>query len=85
MSQYDNTNRGVLFINKDRASDNHPNARGSININGVEYWLSAWTKTSQAGEKFQSLSVTPKEAQAPVQKPVQQPAADMAFDDDVPF
>ena len=83
MSQYDNTNTGALFANKDRASDNHPNARGTINVGGVEYWISAWTKTSKAGEKFQSLSVTPKE---PQQAPA--PAAINQIDDfesDIPF
>jgi len=83
--EYDNTNRGALFSNKDRASDNHPNAKGTINVGGVEYWISAWTKTSKAGEKFQSLSVTPKEPQqAPVAQSAPQPAH-MDFDNDVPF
>ena len=62
--QYDNTNRGALFANRDRKTDNHPHASGTLNVEGVEYWLSAWTKTSSKGEKFQSLSVkrkTPRE------------------------
>jgi uncharacterized protein (DUF736 family) len=78
---YDNTNRGVLFANKDRQSDNHPNAKGTINIEGVEYWLSAWTKTSKNGERYQSLSVKLKEA-AP---PRAAAAAPAEFDDEIPF
>jgi hypothetical protein len=79
--KYDNTNRGVLFANKDRQSDNHPNAKGTINIEGVEYWLSAWTKTSKNGERYQSLSVKLKEA-AP---PRAAAAAPAEFDDEIPF
>lgn len=63
--QYDNTNRGALFINDKRTQQNHPNYTGSINIEGVEYWLSGWTKESRNGKKFLSLSVKPKDT-APV-------------------
>jgi hypothetical protein len=59
--QYDNTNKGALFSNKDRDSDSKPNAKGSINIEGVEYWLSAWTNTDKNGNKYQKLSVQAKE------------------------
>jgi len=37
---------------------------GSINIEGREYWLNGWMKTSGAGKKFLSLSVKPKNAPA---------------------
>jgi len=60
MSQYDDTNRGVLF-HKDPESERHPNLNGNINIEGKEYWLSGWTKTSKGGVEYISLSVTPKE------------------------
>ncbi len=79
MSQeYDNTNSGALFINKDRKTDKHPNARGTLNVEGVEYWISAWTKTSKAGDKYQSLSIQLKEAK---------PATDERpeLNDDIPF
>jgi hypothetical protein len=62
MNQYDNTNRGVLFKN-DKEKDTQPDYKGSININGQEFWLSSWIKVSNAGSKFMSLSVTPKDAQ----------------------
>jgi hypothetical protein len=63
MTQYDNTNRGVLFDNDRKESDNHPDYTGKINVEGKEYWLSAWVKEGSKGEFF-SLSVKPKEAQA---------------------
>lgn len=57
-------NEGVLFANKDRKSDKHPNAKGSALIGGVEYWVSAWTNTAQgSGDKYQSLKFTPKDEQ----------------------
>lgn len=61
MTEYDNTNRGALFKNDRRERDSHPEYNGSINIDGVEYWLSAWVKDGRKG-KFFSLSVKAKEA-----------------------
>ena len=93
MSNYDNTNRGVLFKNDRKEKDTHPNMKGSINVEGVEYWVSAWTKDGQNG-KFISLSLTPKEAtqtaaQAAQQAapPQRQQAAPVVqdLDDDIPF
>lgn len=85
MSQYDNTNTGALFVNDKRETDRHPNAKGTINVEGVEYWVSAWTKTSASGARYQSLSLTKKDQQATPQKApaASAPAAD--FDDDMPF
>lgn len=51
---YDNEMRGVLFRNKKRDNDRAPQATGRIQINGVVYWLSAWTATKD-GDKYQQL------------------------------
>jgi hypothetical protein len=60
--EFDNTNRGVLFSERDKKTkDDDRDYSGSINIGGAEYWLSAWIKTSKKGTKFLSLSVKPKE------------------------
>lgn len=83
--QYDNTNRGMLMKNPNKTADNHPDLSGSINIDGQDYWLSAWTKESKAGNKFLSLSIKPKEAKA---KPVKQQKRNDDFindDLDAPF
>lgn len=84
MTQYDNTNRGALFKNDRKEKESHPDYKGSINIDGVEYWLSGWKKESAKGPLL-SLSVQPKDQQAAKpSKPASKPAAD--FDDDlVPF
>ncbi len=61
--QYDNTNKGVLFVNDRKDSESHPDLKGSINIDGKEYWLSAWNAQTSKGETLR-LSVKPKEAHA---------------------
>ena len=66
MNQYDPTNRGALFKNDRKEKESHPDYKGSINVDGVDYWLSAWLKEGQKG-KFFSMSIQPKE-QAPAPK-----------------
>ena len=90
MTQYDNTNRGVISKNTRKETEAHPDIKGQINIEGVEYWLDGWLKQRTDGSgSFYSLSVKPKNAPAtaaaakPVQKPAPQQMADI--DDDIPF
>jgi len=74
MTQYDNTNRGVLFDNDRKESDSHPDMTGSININGVDHWFSGWWKNGSKGE-FLSLSIgKPKDARQDPQQARQAPA-----------
>ena len=85
---YDNTNSGLLARNERKQSDTHPDFTGTINVDGVDYWLSAWVKegregSKMAGKKFFSLSVKAKEGQQPKAKP--EPEQQVAFDDDIPF
>jgi hypothetical protein len=68
MPSYDNTNRGALFVNDRREKSTHPQYTGSLDVEGTEYWLSAWLKKSQNGKDFLSLSITPKNS-APVSGP----------------
>ena len=64
--QYDNTDRGGLWINKRKEKDTHPDYTGSINVGGVDYWLSAWKKYSpNSGEAFLSISIKKKDEQRP--------------------
>lgn len=82
---------GTLFKNDKREKDTHPNATGTAIINGVEYWVSAWTKDGQKG-KFQSLSFKPKEERREEIKrdtsrrePDRNSYGDLADDDEIPF
>lgn len=70
MSQYDNTNRGVLFENENKRNDKSPDYSGTLNVDGVEFFLDAWEKTAQSGRSFMSVSVKLKTKQAPAQAPV---------------
>lgn len=69
MSNYDNTNRGILSRNDRKEQDNHPDFTGQINVDGVDYWLNGWVKERNDGSgKFFSLSVKPKEQRAAPQR-----------------
>lgn len=85
MTTYDNTNRGVLFKNDRKEQPNHPDYKGSLNVDGVDYWVSAWIKEGAKG-KFMSLSINPKEQAAPAPK-AKAPVKTVAIEDDldVPF
>jgi len=85
--EYDNTNRGALFKNDDKESDKHQDYKGQINVGGVDYWLSAWLKTSAKGQKYMSLSVTPKDKNAGFAKPQREAIRRQPGDDDsdLPF
>jgi len=83
--QYDNSNRGAIFKNDDKQQDNHPDYKGSLNVNGVDLWVSGWIKTSEkTGKKFMSLSVKPKEA-APVKQASKPKSSGFDDMDDAPF
>lgn len=69
MTQYDNNNRGALFKNNKRTNEKQPEYNGSVEVNNVEYYISAWVKESKNGQKFFSLSFTPKDQQQAVVTP----------------
>jgi uncharacterized protein (DUF736 family) len=77
---YDNTDSGALFKNKEKETDKHPDYQGSINVGGTDYWLSAWLKESKKGEKYMSLAIKAKDGgkASPKTKPQE-------IDSDVPF
>lgn len=74
-------NRGSLFASDKKTSDAHPTHKGSANIDGVEYWLSAWVNEKN-GRRYFSLGFERKDKQRQSRQP-QQPAGD--FDSDLPF
>jgi len=82
MADYDNTNTGALFKNDKKASEKHPDYKGSANVDGTEYWVSAWIKTSKNGQTFMSFAYTAKE---PVAKPDIAPLGDFENSADIPF
>lgn len=71
--QYDNTNSGALFDNSRKTTANHPDFNGSLDVGGVQYWISGWKKKDRNGNTFVSLSVKPKEQEAPAPRQQQRP------------
>ena len=80
MEQQKRDNSGVLFKNDKKEQEKHPDYKGSIMVDGTEYWLSAWIKEGKSG-KFMGLAVSPKDAQPPASKPI----PSNLKDDDIPF
>ena len=84
-NQYDNTNRFILSRNERRESDRHPEFTGSINIDGVEYWLNAWVQERKDGSgKFFSGSVKPKEEKKSAPSRSSKPLRE-ELNDEIPF
>lgn len=82
MAYETNNMSGSLFKNDKKVEgSNQPDYRGTIKINDVEYWQSAWIKQSASGVTFMSFAYQPiedKPAAAPAPAPKEQ-------DSDVPF
>lgn len=92
MAEFDRTNTGIVSKNDRKTTDQHPDIKGQINVDGIEYWLDGWKKERKSdGAPFYSLTVKRKDAKpagaAPVQSK-QRPAKsvlDNYEDDGIPF
>lgn len=83
---YDNTNTGALFINDKGDNEKRPDYRGKVNIEGTEYSVSGWKRTSQTGKPYLSLRLElAREDYGKAGKPDHAKAAASDFDDDIPF
>lgn len=87
---YDNTNRGSIWKNDRKEKEEHPDFTGTLNVDGTEYWVSAWRRKEDASEKAPALtfSVRPKEAkrEQPRQASSQPRVAQRSdMDDEIPF
>ncbi len=91
---HDNTNRGAIWKNEKKEQDTHPDFTGSLNVDGVEYWVSAWKRKEGAAPKAPALSfsVKPKEQRparqsefgnSPAPRTARRSSAEM--DDEIPF
>lgn len=86
MSYDSKVNRGVLFKNDRKRTETHPDYKGEINIDGVEFWLSAWIQKSRQGETYMSLSIGDAKGEKPSAKqPARHAAPDADFDNEIPF
>jgi hypothetical protein len=89
MSYEQKDNTGSLFKNQRKEKDTHPDATGSITVDGVAYWISAWSKQDRNGNHYQSLSVRRKEQTMPAANTdgqrVMPRKRDELYDESIPF
>ena len=91
MAIYDNTNRGAIWGNKKKVTDTHPDFTGGLNIEGVEYWVSAWKRKESDHINAPALSISVKIKEQQQNKTEIRGASqirepnDLNFDDDIPF
>lgn len=55
-------NSGALFKNADKVKHTDRDYSGELNVEGTEYWVSAWINTSKKGTKYLALTLKPKDA-----------------------
>jgi len=93
MSYEQKDNSGSLFQNKEKRSENFPDYSGSVRIEGHDWWISGWRKTSKDGKPYLSLSVKrkdgtsdrPENKAAEFKEAVKQRFPDADLSDDLPF
>ena len=56
MTDYDDNNRGQIWPNDKEGNEKRPDFTGSLNVEGVEYWVSGWKRKEGANPKSPSLS-----------------------------
>ncbi len=88
MSDFDRTNTGILSRNERKTDEKHADFTGSVNVEGVEYFLDAYVRERKDGSgRFFSLRLKRKDKQPQAggaTEAAKKPApADM--DDDIPF
>lgn len=82
---YDNTNQFALFKNDKGENPKRPDYTGTINIDGMEFQLSAWIREGAKG-KFMSGTVQPKrDARQPAETQSRTNVPNEDFDSEVPF
>lgn len=86
---HDNTNRGAIWKNERKEQDTHPDFTGSLNVDGVEYWVSAWRRKDDAAAKAPALSFSIKLKEAKAKPQREQPRtarrSSAKMDDEIPF
>lgn len=87
MAEYDNTNRGAIWKNDKKTEEKHPDFRGELNVEGSEYWVSAWKRKPGAKESAPPLTFALTLKESNVKKPVNSAPAkgDDLTDEEIPF
>lgn len=89
--KFDDTNRGSIWKNdKRREGKQDPDFTGSLNVDGHDYWVSAWKRKDGASEKAPALSFAVKRKDGKSQQAsttTTQPRKPLRndMDDEIPF
>lgn len=89
---YDNTNRIALWTNENKQKDTHPDYTGSLNVDGVEYFVDVWDRKQDAKETAPLFSGTVKKKdvqpgtnEKPAEKKQPEQRTQDLDDSDIPF
>lgn len=82
-------NSGSLFKNDRKEKEGRPDYKGSANIAGLEYWVSAWINKTKEGKSYMAFKYQLKDGQQAIQ-PTTKPSEQLApepdpFAEDLPF
>lgn len=90
--KYDDRNRGQIWKNEKKRPDKQdPDFTGSLNVDGKDYWVSAWKRKEGAAERAPALSFTVKQKDGKPQSQKSEIAAARSavrhsdMDDEIPF
>ena len=87
MTEYNNSNTGVMFKNDRKTEDKHPDYCGSFyDAEGREHFCDAWVKrSSKTGDSFMSFRVKPKQSKGPKKPEFSDRPLSETLDDGIPF
>jgi hypothetical protein len=74
-----------LRRNANKKQENYPDMLGQINIDGVDYELSAWTKVAASGQKWLTGTCKPLQNKTAATQPPPKSPAMPSDDSDIPF
>ena len=55
---YDTRNKGTLWLETDLKTDRSPNFTGTLDVEGKEYRIVGWNKTTKTGKDLISLAIS---------------------------
>jgi len=75
-------NSGAIFKNDNKKSENHPDYKGKVNVNGKDMEVALWLKESSKGTKYFSASFSEPYVKPEGNVP---PLSSVVETDDLPF
>jgi len=77
-------NTGAIFKNDKKTSENHPDYKGKVNVNGEVMEVALWLKESKSGLKYFSCAFSEPYVK-PTENTKQPPISDLPSISDLPF